>query len=70
MGHLGESQGHSQVTSPFELILKNSKPRQMKANANLVGKREKAKTRLSHAVGADADVMNVQQARSDDYSIV
>ena len=33
-------------------------------------KREKAKTRLSHAVGADADVMNVQQARSDDYSIV
>ena len=38
MGHFGESQGHAQVTSPFELILKNSKPRQMKANANQVRK--------------------------------
>ena len=43
MGHLGESQGHAKVTSPFELILKNSKPRQMKANANQVRKKREGK---------------------------
>ena len=52
MGHLGESQGHAQVTSPFELILKNSKPRQMKANANHVRKKREGKnqavTNLPH----------------------
>jgi len=32
MGHLGESQGHAQVTSPFELILKTQNPGKGKSN--------------------------------------
>ena len=47
MGHLGESQGYAQVTSPFEMI---QTPIQIRAKTTMKtksGKREKAKTRLS-----------------------